>query len=253
MHNAHACPALKSQRHSGVESLILKEVGMRHLYRQSLLSSLFLLTKKKNLVFALLLISLFLPTILSAAQVLSESFTDCVLPESWEVVDLDPSPLSAACNWMFFHDHAPLMFNDTGGEGCFALADSAHCWSEENRLVDTFLLTPSMNCSGMRETRLTFNYDALASAPTSNSTFTVDISTNGGVDWTELWSRTSNDPGPQTATIDISAIADRQPSVRIRFNYSASNELYWQLDDVTVSGRRTSNLSWLILLLNKTK
>ncbi len=224
---------------------------MHHIYRQVIRIHLFLWKKKKSLVFPFLLVFFFTPTILSAAQVLSESFTDCALPDGWEVVDLNPSPLSAACNWMFSPDHAPSMQNNTGGEGCFALTDSDYCGATQ--AMDTILLTPSMNCSGMRETTLTFNYDALVVTPTSNSTFTVEISTNSGDDWTELWKRISNDPGPKTAIIDISAIADKQASVRLRFRYTAQDELRWQVDDVTISGKKTSNLSWLMLLLNKTK
>jgi hypothetical protein len=224
---------------------------MYHLYKQFIRIYIYSGKRKKAPVLPFLLVFFFTPTILSAAQVLSESFTDCVLPEGWEVTD---SVTPSACNWMV-PSHNPIMFNDTGGEGCFALADSEYCGTTQ--AMDTALVTPSMNCSGMRETILTFKYDALAVTPTSNSTFKVEISTNGGDDWTELWNWSFaddeyNDPG-YTATINIKDIADREPSVRLRFHYTASNELRWQVDNVTVSGKRTSNLSWLMLLLNKTK
>jgi len=63
----------------------------------------------------------------------------------------------------------------------------------------------------------------------------VDVSTDGGLSWANVFSRTVDYSGPHTENIDLTALAAHQPDVRLRFHYyDAQREGWWQIDDVQV-------------------
>lgn len=185
----------------------------------------------------------FSPGIIIAAELLSESFNDCgePIPAGWEAVNL-----GGDCRWIFNSDRE----NETGGQGCYAIADSDACGSGTS--METALITPSIDCSASHGTILSFAYDAFHQKDGSaNFTdFTVQLSLNSGIDWTDIWKKTASDRGPKTATVDISAEADGQPSVQIRFHYRTDAwDWWWQIDDVKVSSSDESDtFNWLLFL-----
>ena len=70
---------------------------------------------------------------------------------------------------------------------------------------------------------------------TGVQTCALPISTNGGVDWTNVFHQTTGARGPNTQAIDISAVAAGQADVRARFHYfNAFNAAWWQVDDVVL-------------------
>ncbi|WPD23013.1 MAG: choice-of-anchor J domain-containing protein [Candidatus Electrothrix scaldis] len=182
--------------------------------------------------------------------VLEEGFglnNACQIPVNWEVQDLlEEEHEAGSCDWKW-RLNQDLDENHTGtdtddDEGCFVLADSDECGPETS--VDTVLVTPVIDCTDLSGTSLSFKYDAYEQL--DRSSFTVEISTNNGVNWTTVWQQNQSDRGPKTATIDLSAEADRQSSVRIRFRYTASFDWWWQVDDVVVSSSAPFN--WLLFL-----
>ncbi|XOF33700.1 MAG: choice-of-anchor J domain-containing protein [Candidatus Electrothrix sp. YB6] len=165
----------------------------------------------------------------AATELLSESFSACELPENWEVENL-----GGDCRWIFDSNRQ----NETGGEGCYAMASSEDCSSGTS--MDTVLFVSPVDCSRLTETTLSFQYDAYEQL--NASTFAVEISLDEGNDWSQIWVRNQSDPGPKTAVLDISAEADRRPSVLIRFRYTASaKDWWWQVDDVQISGKKGKN------------
>ena len=103
--------------------------------------------------------------------------------------------------------------NNTGGTGGFAILDS-----DCDGLVqdDAYLNTPSIDLSGVPSPILQFNSDYID----LDSIADVDISTDGGSNWTNVWERAgADDPGPSTQTLDISGQAGGQADVRARFHF----------------------------------
>mgnify|MGYP001827606307 FL=1 len=68
----------------------------------------------------------------------------------------------------------------------------------------------------------------------------VDISTDGGTVWTNLWQRIGeNDHGPTTQLVDITSEVAGESSLLIRFHYDTKSTIddlgkIWQVDDVEV-------------------
>lgn len=156
----------------------------------------------------------------------------CPKPEGWTVINH-----STGCNWIFGSNWE----NSTGGEDCFAFADShASCATGS---VDTSLVTPSIDCSSLNDTVLSFNYDAYTESTAPQSVFIVQVSIDGGVWVTHDWQPSDKRAliGPQKAIVDISLLADGKQDVRIRFRYTATTPWWWQIDNVKVA----SKFNWL--------
>jgi len=188
-------------------------------------------------ILIILFLFLFSTSSAIATELLSESFSDCgnPAPADWEVMNSGGN-----CDWIFNSDRS----NETGGEGCFAMADSDACGSGTS--MDTVLVAPSIDCSVSTGTTLTFAYDAFLKY--SSASLIVEISVNGGMDWMNIWQKTEPDRVSKTETIDISSEADGQPSVLIRFHYHADAwDWWWQLDDVVVSSS-DNEFNWLLFL-----
>jgi hypothetical protein len=116
--------------------------------------------------------------------------------------------------------------NKTGGSGGFAVLDS-----DCDGLIqdDVALNTPSLDFSGVPSPILKFNSDYID----LDSVADVDISTNGGADWTNVWERAgADDPGPSNQQIDLSGIAGGQADVRARFHFQGFWAWWWAVDNV---------------------
>ncbi|MCI5149470.1 MAG: hypothetical protein D3916_08800 [Candidatus Electrothrix sp. MAN1_4] len=189
----------------------------------------------KKTVVALILLCLS-PAVVAAGEVLSESFENDILPAQWTIENF-----GGFCDWIF---ETGSRLNSTGGTENFAYAESDQC---PDRPMDTALNTPSINCSTRRGTTLSFKYDIYSGKV--DTVFAVQISVDGGDSWEKIWSRTGEvNADFQTALIDISERADGQPDVQIRFRYTASNDWWWQLDDVVVSSNESEKFNWLLFL-----
>ena len=191
------------------------------------------ITLKISLLFLLLC---FCSDAVTAAELLSEDFTLCEMPDNWTLENLGGS-----CDWIFATD---LEENGTGGEGCFAYAKSDEC---PDQPMDTALSTPPLDCSTITGTTLSFRYDIYSQK--SDTVFAVWISADGGNNWEEIWAQTgAANTDNQTKQIDISEMADGQADIRILFRYTASDDWWWQLDDVKVYSEETDTFNWLLFL-----
>ncbi len=124
--------------------------------------------------------------------------------------------------------------NLTGGEGGFANADSDACGS--GTTMDTDMISPVFDLSSMTAPSLEFDYDYFHFSTQVGS---VEISTNGGSTWTELWSRTTVDRGPAHADIDISSYTGSN-NTQLKYSFVSPGWNWWfQVDNVRVG--ETSN------------
>lgn len=153
-----------------------------------------------------------------------ESFDTAALPAGWSVTD------DAGNGGIWVFDDPGGRGNLTGGDGNFAIVDSDDAGFID---VDTSLITPSLNFTGITSAVLEFDqyYNNF-----SSDVADVDIRLNGGV-WVNILNQTA-DAGPQDhQTLDISAYVANQANVQIRFHYYNANwDWYWMIDNVKVNG-----------------
>jgi hypothetical protein len=157
---------------------------------------------------------------------LCEDFSGGALPPDWIVVD----NIGNGAQWRC--DDPAGRGNLTGGADGFAIADSDY---EGLVDMDTELITPPVDCSGLQTVSLKFRTDLFCySAEIAD----VDISTNGPAGpWQTLWQATDSVFGPIQISLDVTAEAAGRPNVRFRFHYyNAFWEWWWEVDDVCVSG-----------------
>ncbi|MBN2055632.1 hypothetical protein JW905_11955, partial [bacterium] len=109
-----------------------------------------------------------------------------------------------------------------------------------NSMPEYHLDTPSFDCSGGTGVTLKY-YEWLGVESNSWDHAYLRISTNGGASWTQIWTNGSTSLSGGVWALreyDLSAYADGQPDVRIRWTMgiSDSSVVYcgWNIDDVLV-------------------
>ncbi|MEW2488493.1 hypothetical protein [Streptomyces sp. NPDC048411] len=71
----------------------------------------------------------------------------------------------------------------------------------------------------------------------TNQTGNIDVSTDGGATWTNVWNRTTTLTGPAHVEVPLTDYAGK-PGVQLRFHFTGSYGYWWELDNVFV-GKRT--------------
>jgi hypothetical protein len=127
--------------------------------------------------------------------------------------------------------------NYAGGDGFCADADSDLCGMETT--MDTELVTPPLDFSGLTAAALTYTSAYRDISDGSGDYADVDISTDGGTTWTNLlhWDEDHDDVGPgEVVNIDLSSYVG-SANVIIRFHYVAPGwDWYWEVDHVVITG-----------------
>ncbi|WP_051913568.1 hypothetical protein [Thermus caliditerrae] len=164
-------------------------------------------------------------TVITPVLVLNESFGQGI-PLTWEVID-------HTGNGAWSTDDLCDRESDYGPldpiQAPFAIIDS-DCLGTVD--IDTELRTPSLDLSGYTTVRLHFDHYFYYF---SDEIGDVDVSVDGGNTWVNVARFQGEDVGPETHTVDISAIAGGQPNVIIRFHYYDANfDYFWIVDNVRV-------------------
>jgi hypothetical protein len=152
-----------------------------------------------------------------------EGFDDGI-PDDWEVVNN-----GGDCEWSV--TSTATRPNQTGGEGPAASADSDACGS--GTTMDTELYSPAIDLSAYDEIWLAFRtsyrgwFDELGD-PVDHGY--VEVSTNGGDDWTLVLELVEDTAAPQV--INLTEYID-DGEVMLRFHYVAPGwHWWWQVDEV---------------------
>jgi len=154
-----------------------------------------------------------------------ERFEEDSLPEGWSVSD----DAGTGAVWRF--DNPGERSNNTGGSGSFAIIDSDYFGDSA---INTSLISPSVDLSDEVDTFIAFDQDFYYDYGQYAEVAEVDVSVSGG-DWVTVLTQINNNRGPDHVEVDISAIADGQSDVRVRFHYyNAEDEGWWQIDNVQV-------------------
>ncbi|MFZ1453280.1 MAG: PKD-like domain-containing protein, partial [Ferruginibacter sp.] len=131
----------------------------------------------------------------------------------------------------------PTTFNSPGGSS-FILTDADGGGSGTAAL--TILRSPDFSTVGYTALNLSFrhHYRAL----TAPEAF-VEISTNGGANWTLLKNYTATTGTATVFAPDIISLNAylNNPTVSVRFRYQAGWAWYWAIDDIDISGTPVAN------------
>ncbi|MFY1674918.1 S8 family serine peptidase [Plantactinospora sp. WMMB334] len=156
---------------------------------------------------------------------LSESFDASSAPAGWSVVNRTDKG-----GWAF--DDPAGRGNLTGGTGNFAIIDSDALGSGNTQ--DTDLITPPLDFSAVDAPLLRFNSDWRAVGV--SDTADVDVSTDGGTTWTNVWHQTVSRRGPRIEEIPLDPAAGAAEAL-VRFRFKGTFAWWWEVDDVTVVNR----------------
>ena len=120
--------------------------------------------------------------------------------------------------------------SENDGEGIGGYYNSSHEW----------LLSPSFDCSNIRNTTLTFwRYCNTENANYPYDVAVVELTTDGGSTWQNIWSGAVQDDEWTFQSYNISAYADGQSNVQIRWRTSSDGSITysgWNIDDVRITG-----------------
>jgi Subtilisin-like serine proteases len=157
--------------------------------------------------------------------VLSETFDATTAPEGWSVVNRTDSG-----GWVF--DDPRSRGNLTGGSGNFAIIDSDALGSGNTQ--DTDLITPTLDLSEVDAPLLRFNSDWRAVGV--SDTADIDVSTDDGATWTNIWHQTSSRRGPRVEEVPLDGVGGHA-NVKIRFRFRGTFAWWWEVDNVEVVNR----------------
>ena len=111
-----------------------------------------------------------------------------------------------------------------------------------NNLPERHATSPSVDCSNSTETTLRFQRWLGVESASYDHAY-VRVSNDGGSNWTTVWSHSGgsfSDSSWQDMEYDISAIADGQSDVRVRFTMGTTDGSVtycgWNIDDVEIIG-----------------
>jgi subtilisin family serine protease/N-acetylneuraminic acid mutarotase len=154
-----------------------------------------------------------------------QTFDTTSVPAGWTVSD----PLANGQVWRFDDDRS--FGNQTGGSGLYGWVFSAGYGEDAEQ--DTALISPVIDLSTARTPAIWFRTDYSAGP---SSTADVDLSLDGGTTWSTVWRQTSDAVNRSQIRIPIPDAAGKS-DVRVRFHYTASYDVWWQVDDVQVGDR----------------
>ena len=159
---------------------------------------------------------------------LSENFdgSNNFPPSGWTVTN----PLGNGQVWQLNDPEGQQ--NNTGGTGNFADINSDFYGSSSSQ--DTSLVTPPLDLSSASAPFVTFHNNFVAFQPFPQ-TGDVDVSTDGGATWTNVWHHDDANPapGPDLETVQLPQAAN-QSNVELRFHFTSTFGFWWMVDDVTV-------------------
>ncbi|MFL5959722.1 MAG: carboxypeptidase regulatory-like domain-containing protein [Gaiellaceae bacterium] len=155
----------------------------------------------------------------------SQDFEGSFPPAGWTVTDA----IGEGHVWQ--QDDPEGQANNTGGTGHFADINSDFYGPSDTQ--DTSLVTPTIDLSSANAPYLTFHNHYIAS-PFFPQTGDVDVSTDGGATWTNVWHHEGDSvPGPDLETVQLPTAAN-QANVELRYHFTSTFGFWWQVDDVTV-------------------
>ncbi|HET8906651.1 MAG TPA: carboxypeptidase regulatory-like domain-containing protein [Ktedonobacterales bacterium] len=172
---------------------------------------------------------------------INEPFDGSTMPAGWTVVD------NQGNGQVWQIGDPENRGNLTGGTGNFADINSDFYGPGGSQ--NTSLVSPVIDLSGEATPVLRFHNDYFGFF---NQTGDVDITTDGGATWTNVWHHTSDSVfGPDLEEVPIPS-AGGSSTVQVRFHFISSFGWWWQVDDVAVMNRACAPIPGGLVLGNVT-
>jgi len=174
------------------------------------------------------------PTI-KPATILSENFNAAT--NSWTKTNNSTGGNTATAAWTLrpngYNPGNAIISNTTSQ---FYLTDSRN---QNGTLTRTTLVSPVMNTIGYTTLSLNFWHYYRYVGPAPSDSAIVEVSTNGGANWTIVASYVANQGAPNVfvnPTINLNAYINNA-TFNIRFRYATTaRKRYWAIDNVTITG-----------------
>lgn len=197
-------------------------------------------TLRNSIPFAAAILAGLGTTSTTGQVLLDEKFTGGASTTGFTVV---PGP-ETVCNWLyapggiteqtFTLDGGGSIPSGSGFDGDFAFIDSDVCGTTNGIVVISTLVSAPFDASGANMLMLSFSHQFQARL---QSFCKVEVF-NGSV-WTEIVTYTGTSvgyPNPAaTATFDITTAAGGSAAAQVRFEFNASWDWWWALDDIQVT------------------
>ena len=110
---------------------------------------------------------------------------------------------------------------------------------------EAYAYSPIINCANFTNVGVEFQRWLNVESPTYDHAY-IDISTDGGSTWTEIWTNTTGieDASWNEITLDISSYADGETSIQIRFSIGETDGGWqysgWNIDEFYITGVPTN-------------
>ncbi|HET8662828.1 MAG TPA: carboxypeptidase regulatory-like domain-containing protein [Nocardioides sp.] len=118
-----------------------------------------------------------------------------------------------------------------GSDGDFAMVDSDHYGIGNSQ--DTSLVSPVIDLSDQTSPEIGFDNDYNGYP---NQVGDVDVSTDAGATWTNVWEHTSDDTSGHV-DIDVTDELAGQANAQVRFHFTGTWGFWWGVDDVFIGNR----------------
>lgn len=154
------------------------------------------------------------------------------IPATWTVVD-GGSGGGTAATWTHLNPGGRSIGAPFAAPWVIVDSDRAGSSATQNES----LITPTINASSCAPFRLEFSNQFRWYSGSLNETADVDVSTDGGTNWTNVLRMQGGNDGyttPNTKTVDLtSAVATNPANTRVRFRYhNGQYEWWWAVDNV---------------------
>ena len=117
--------------------------------------------------------------------------------------------------------------------------------------LNTDLISPAINCAGQTYVALQF-YQWIAIYSTAGFHSAKVYVSLDSLNWSPVFDVATQSTGanPEFIQMDISSYVSNQPNVWIKFNYQATNDLWWAIDDVSLLSLPANDVSVLSVNAN---
>lgn len=159
------------------------------------------------------------------------TFDDSTTPAGWTVTDATGNG-----GWKFGPATGTISATNPdnytrGGSGGFAVANSRAAGTAP---VDTTLTSPVIDMSEAPVPYVEFADDYTAvNSPASSAL--VQVTVDGGQNWTTVWHQGTDDPGYDVTQVKVAIPqAAGKTQVQVRFHYTAASGVWWEMDNLFV-------------------
>ena len=181
---------------------------------------------------------------ITGASILSENFNGAAI--GWTNTNTSTGGTPNNASWSlqpnnYNYTNYNITFNSNDNSQFYLSNSDAQGW---NSITNTTLVSPSFSTLGFNSVSINFfHFYNFFSNPEYAK---VEVSIDNSI-WNTLTTY-SSDQGSNNnfvaANINLPATYLNQPTVYIRFNYSATWDFYWAIDNVTITGNKSANFTW---------